>query len=108
MTAVDRRCYPPKTFLFDRAKKIARIFAPTQSGFRYRRCVETALESESRFNRGVVNSAHHEVFAAVSLRPPRQLLIFVRQPLHNFRPRNVRAKFRASHCQNTKTCDLRG
>src|SRR4029453_2156648 len=101
-------CYPAKTLLLDGAKKISRIFAPTQSRLRDRSCVKTALESESGFEWRVVKRAGHEVFAAVSLRPPRQLLIFVGESLHDFRPRDIRTKVQASHCQNGKTCDLRG
>jgi hypothetical protein len=64
-----------------------------QSGARYRRRVKSALESETRFHRSVVESADDEVLAIVTLRAPRQFLIFIGKTLHHLGPRNVRTNF---------------
>ena len=92
--AVDRRNYSAKPFLFHRAKEIARVSSTMQSRFCDRRRVETALESETGFHRRVIESADDEVFAIMTLRTPRQLLIFVGKALHDFRPRNVCTELR--------------
>src|SRR5207237_9942479 len=59
------------------------------------RCIETAFESEPGFFRCVIKSTDNEVFAVVSLRTPRHFFVRVREPLDNFRPRNVCSKFRS-------------
>src|SRR2546430_8615574 len=78
-----------------------------QSRFCDRRCIKAALKSETRLNWRVVECADDEVLTVMPLRTVRQVFIFVRQPLYNFRPRNVRAKLWASRSQNAEACDLR-
>ena len=106
MPAVDRRRYPAEAFFFYRAKKIARIGSSMQSRLRHGRRIKSALESETRFHRRVVQRADEKVLAAMTLRTPRQLFIFVGQPLHNFRPRNIRSEFRISCSQNAEGRNL--
>src|SRR5437667_12190648 len=89
MAPVNRLAQTAETFLFDRAKKIARISASMQSRSRCRCRIKSALESKTGFHRSVIESANYEVLAVVTLRAPRQFLIFIGKTLHNCRPRNV-------------------
>ena len=94
ISAVHGRRNSPEAFLFYGAQKIARILSPLQSGFRYWRCIKPALESETRFFWCVIDRAHHEVFAVVSLRTPREFVVLVRKPLNDFRPWDIRVQLR--------------
>src|SRR5438270_13258806 len=90
IATVNRRSDSPVTFFHHRTQKIARISSATQSWFAHSSRVKAALKSESAFLGGVVKCADDEIFAAVSLRTPRELFIFGSETLRNFRPRNVR------------------
>src|SRR5205814_10023232 len=94
IVAVDRRNYSAKPFLFDRAKEIASVGSTVHSRFCDRCRVETAFESETGFHRRVIESTDDEVVAVVTLRTPRQLLIFRGKTLHDFRPWNVCTQLR--------------
>lgn len=58
------------------------------------RRVEAALEGESGFLWRVIKRADDEVFTGMTAGTPRQLFIFIGEPLDNFRPRNIRARCR--------------
>jgi len=67
-----------------------------QSRFYNRGRIEAAFESEAGFLRCVIKSTDYEVFAVMTLGTSRQFFILIRKSLDNFRPRNVRSKFRTS------------
>ena len=72
-----------------------------QPRFRNRRRVKDALESKTRFLRCVIKRAHDEVFTVMSLRTPRQFVVLVRKPLHDFRPWDVGVQLRIERrCEN--------
>lgn len=85
---------PAKAFLFHGAQKIARILSRVQSSFRRGRRIETAFESETGFHGRVIKSADDEILAVVTLRTPRQFLIFVSKTVHYFGPWNVGERLR--------------
>src|SRR5437773_10940768 len=89
--SVDRFADAAETFFTDRSEKVARIPAPVETRFCYQRRIEPALRRETRFLGRVIERAHHKVFAIVTLRPARQLFIFVGEAPHHLRPRNIRA-----------------
>ena len=78
-----------------------------QSGLCDRRRIKAALKSKARLNWRVVECADDKVLTVRPLRTARQVFIFVRQPLYNFRPRNIRAELWASRCRNAKAYDVR-
>ena len=96
---------PAEAFLLHRAQKIAWILSPAQTGFCNSRRIEAAFESEAGFFRCVIKSTDYEVFAVMSFRTPRQSFILMREPLDNFRPRNVCSEFRIGCAQTTKGCN---
>src|SRR5947207_15227191 len=109
MAAVNRLAQTAETLLFDRAKKIARISASMQSRSRCRCRIKSALESETGFHRSVIESADYEVLAVVTLRAPRQLLIFLGKTLYNFRTWIVRTNIdhdRHIHVELNSTGDI--
>lgn len=105
ISIVNRRPNSAEAFLFYRAQKIARILSALQSGFRDWSCIKAALESETRFFWCVIERAHDEVFAVMSLRTPRESVVLVRKPLHDFRPWDVGVQLRIERCKENRERD---
>ena len=103
ISAANGRRNSAEAFLFYRAQKVARILSPLQSGLRSRRRVKAALGSETRFFWCVIERAHDEVFAVVSLQAPRQFVVLVRKPLHHLRPRDIPIELRIARRDENKT-----
>ncbi|PYJ57111.1 MAG: hypothetical protein DME82_03285 [Verrucomicrobia bacterium] len=89
MASIHWSSNSPEPLFFHRAKKIAGILSPTQSGLCNWRRIEAAFKRETRFFRRVIESANNKVLAVVALRTPRQFFVFIRKPLHDFRPWDV-------------------
>src|SRR4029077_20949965 len=88
------RGYPAETFLLHRAEKIAWIPASMRPRLGHQSRIKTPLERKTGFHWGIIKSTDYEIFAVMTLRTAGEFLIFIRQPLHNFRPRNVRTSSR--------------
>ena len=68
--------------------------------------VESALERETGFLGRIIKRADDEIFARMSTRAPREFFIFRREPLNNFRPRNVRARSRPDRDPNDSNSEV--
>lgn len=89
ITAVNGLPNSPDAFFLYGRQEIFRKPLPLQARVRHARRVKATVGREAAFHRRIIECADDEIFAGVSLRPPRQLVILEGQTVDDFGPWNI-------------------